>query len=252
MKITILSLFMCMLLAGCTSDDRSDYRQIEKSGILKIGTDATYAPFEFNDDKTGQVTGFDIDLMKAICGELKLKPEFTVVPFSGIIGGLKTNKYDCIISAMTITPERLGVVNFTDPYYKAGQSLAVPLNDSSIKSVLDLKGKRIGAQLGTTGEMMAKTIENAKVVSFDNIGAAFIDMENGHLDAVLNDYPTSRLVIAVRGTAKIVGPLLSNESYGIAVNKADIQLLNALNAALGKVKERGTVDSLNAHWIEGR
>jgi len=251
MRNALLTLLALFILTGCGNDTKSDYARIKQSGILRIGTDATYPPFEYNDDQSGQLIGFDIDLMKAICKELDLRPEFVVVPFGGIIPGLRSNKYDCIISAMTITPERQEAVNFTSPYYDAGQSIAVPLENTSINSVEDLKGKKIGVQLGTTGEIMAKTIENAEVISFNNIGAAFIDMENGHLDAVLNDAPTSLRAIKVRGRAKLVGPLLSAEQYGIAVDKSNTELLGILNETLEKTKTSGVLDSLNSYWLGG-
>ena len=249
--ITIPLLLMIAALIACAGGgEDSAFAKIRSKGILRIGTDATYPPFEFNDNKSGQLVGFDIDLMKAICGRLKLKPEFIVVPFGGIIAGLRSNIYDCVISAMTITPERLAAVDFTIPYYEAGQTIAVPLADTAISSPDDLKGKKIGVQLGTTGEIMAKSIEGAQVISFDNIGAAFIDMENGHLDAVLNDAPTSRRAIRVRGNAKIVGPLLSAESYGIAVANTNKDLLAALNEALQELIDEGLTDSLNGIWVE--
>jgi len=251
MRKILLILIALFILAGCGNDSKPGYARIKQSGILRIGTDATYPPFEYNDDQTGQLIGFDIDLMKAVCKDLDLEPEFIVVPFGGIIPGLRSNKYDCIISAMTITPERQEAVNFTSPYYDAGQSIAVPLENTSINSIEDLKGRKIGVQLGTTGEIMARTIENAEVISFNNIGAAFIDMENGHLDAVLNDAPTSLRAIRVRGQAKLVGPLLSAEQYGIAIDKSNAELLDILNKTLEKTKDAGILDSLNSCWLGG-
>ena len=83
---------------------------IKSTGIMKVGTDATYPPFEYVDDKTHEIIGFDIDLVSAICSDLGVKPEFTVVPFDAIISGLNSGKYDCLISSMTITQERAQAV----------------------------------------------------------------------------------------------------------------------------------------------
>ncbi|MCP4582644.1 MAG: basic amino acid ABC transporter substrate-binding protein [candidate division Zixibacteria bacterium] len=251
MKKTVFSMLILLFIVGCTSEQKTGLERVKSTGVMLVGTDATYPPFEFNDDESGDLVGFDIDLMTAICKELKLKPEFIVVPFGGIIPGLRSNKYDCIISAMTITEDRRQAVNFTRPYYDAGQTIAVPLDNTVIQSIDDLKGKKIGTQLGTTGEIMAKTIEDADVISFPNIGAAFIDMENGNIDAVLNDAPTSSRAIKVRGTAKIVGPLLSEEQYGIAVDQSNIVLLEVINKALEKLISEGIVDSLKSHWVGG-
>lgn len=247
-KLLLLTL---ILITACSPQPKSNWEKIKTSGKLRIGTDATYPPFEYNDDRTGEVIGFDIDLMRAICRDLELKPDIIVVPFGGIIPALRAAKYDCIISAMTITADRLEAVDFSIPYYSAGQSIAVPLDDTITHSIDDLKGKRIGVQLGTTGEIMAKTIKGAEVISFSNIGAAFIDMENGHLDAVLNDAPTSLRAIKVRRQAQIVGPLLSSEQYGIAVAKANKELLEAINKALRRLLENGVVDSLKSYWVGG-
>ena len=152
---------------------------------LLVGTDATYPPFESKDVQTGKIVGFDIDLMDAVCEKLGVKCEYIVVPFDGIISGLNNNKYDAVISAFTITPEREKIIDFSQPYYLASQSIAVRLDHQDINSLDDLKGKRIGVQLGTTGELLAKKIEGAEIISFDNIGAAFIDLENGKLDAII-------------------------------------------------------------------
>ncbi len=167
-RVLFLLLFLCVLVGllifapqvfADTLDD------VKAKGTLAVGTDATYPPFEFTDDKTREIIGFDIDLIGALSERLGVRPEFTVVPFDAIISGLNSGKYDCLISAMTITPERGEAVLFTDPYFDAGQAIAVPENNEDIKSFDDLTGKRIGAQLGTTGELLAKKIPGAEVSS---------------------------------------------------------------------------------------
>jgi polar amino acid transport system substrate-binding protein len=237
---------LLVLLTGC-----ADKKEPPESGrtVLRVGTDATYPPFEMINTETGKPQGFDIDLMDAICQVEGWTPEFVVTPFDGIIAGLTNHKYDAVISAMTITPQRSVVVDFSHPYYAAGQTIAVPLTDSTTKSTADLRGKRVGVQLGTTGELMAKRLEGVEVFSYDNIGAAFIDMANGNLDAVLNDYPTTLRYIKVHHDAKTVGKLLSSEFYGIAVRKNDSGLLNSINEALDSLKRDGTFKSIQQKWF---
>ncbi|MEW5874566.1 MAG: basic amino acid ABC transporter substrate-binding protein [Candidatus Zixiibacteriota bacterium] len=234
---------------SCGGGVESGMARIEKSGVLRIGTDATYPPFETVDTDNGQIVGFDIDLVTEICRELQCAPEFIVTPFDGIVTGLTTGKYDMIASAFTITPDRAQEVSFADPYYDAGQALAVPLYDESITSVEDLAGKSIGVQLGTTGERQARTIDGAKVVSFENISAAFIDMENGRVDAVINDLPTTEMLIRERQSAKIVGPTLTSEKYGFAVRTHDRELLEAVNAALRAIRRDGRYDTIHDRWF---
>ncbi len=235
---------------GCGNGDEIDsFTRMTKSGVFRIGTDATYPPFETVDTKTGKVAGFDIDLMRAICAKYELKPEFIITPFDGIVPGLTTNKYDAVISAFTITPQRARRVMFSEPYYDAGQRIAVALDDTTITGLDDLKGKRLGVQLGTTGERMAQRISGAEIFSFENIGAAFLDMENGRLDAVINDEPTSRMIIFKRKSAKLVGERLSKEQYGIAVRKTDSTLIAKINRALTLLRKDGVLDSLQNKWF---
>jgi len=126
----------------------------------------------------------------------------------------------------------------------------VPLAEEVIKQPADLKGKRVGVQLGTTGELMAQKIDGARVFSYDNIGAAFIDMQNGNLDAILNDYPTTEAYIRAHHTAKMVGDILSREHYGMAVRKGDMALREALNKGLAEIRRNGTYLSLHRKWFD--
>ncbi len=235
-------------ISGCESDKEQD--QWKQTGVLRVGTDATYPPFEMVDTRSGQPEGFDIDIMNAVCRLNNWRPEYIVTPFDGMISGLKSKKYDCIISAMTITPQRQAIVAFSQPYYLAGQVVAVPVEDTAIKSVGNLSGRKVGVQLGTTGERLAKTLPGVEVFSFDNIGAAFIDMENGHIDAVLNDLPTSEEYIRLKGRAKIVGELLSKEYYGIAVRRQDGELLKRIDSSLTIIKDSGEYDEISKKWFK--
>jgi ABC-type amino acid transport substrate-binding protein len=172
-----------------------------------------------------------------------------VTPIDGIVTGLTTAKYDLIVSAFTITPERSAQVAFTSPYYDAGQALAVPEYDTEIGGVGDLRGKSVGVQLGTTGERLAREIDGVRVVSFENISAAFIDMENGRLDAVINDRPTTEIFIRQRATAKIVGPTLTAEKYGMAVRRHDRELLEAINRALYEIRKDNRYQVIHDRWF---
>ncbi len=243
----ILSIGLALLcLISCTQKENF---QDGKRTVLRIGTDATYPPFEIVNTETGLPEGFDIDLITEICQVNGWKPEFIVTPFGGIIPGLQNKKYDLVLSAMTITPKRAVVIDFSDPYYLAGQVIAVPLENNTIFSINDLKGKKIGVQLGTTGELMAKKMEGVQVFSFDNIGAAFLDMNNQNLDAVLNDFPTTQAYIKRHQSAKTVGEILSSEYYGMAVRKGDTTLLKAINTALAQIKSDGRYRGFHLKWF---
>ncbi|HVP37531.1 MAG TPA: basic amino acid ABC transporter substrate-binding protein [Terriglobales bacterium] len=246
--IILVGLFFFLFSYDCSREKPDAFSRVMQEKKLLVGTDATYPPFE-SKDETGKLVGFDIDLMDEICDKLGVRCEYVVVPFDGIVSGLNSEKYDAIISSFTITPEREQVIDFSKPYYHASQSISVKLDRQDINSLTDLKGKKIGVQLGTTGELLAKKVEGAEVVSFDNIGAAFIDLENGKLDAIINDKPTSQRIIAFRGGAKIVGSDLSSENYGIAVRKGEKRLLDAINSALTDLELSGKLEDLNNKWF---
>lgn len=249
MKKIVIFLLLCLIALIYLACDKNNQPGWKTDNILLIGTDATYPPFEMVNTKTGQPEGFDIDIMKAICRINNWTPEFIVTPFDGIISGLKGNKYDCVISAMTITEQRQAIVDFSESYYLAGQVIAVSPGDTVIASVEDLRGKKVGVQLGTTGERMAKSLSGLLVFSFDNIGAAFIDMENGQIDAILNDWPTTNEYIRLKGTAKTVGDILSKEYYGIAVKKGDAELIGKIDSAISILKESGEYDKISEKWF---
>lgn len=249
-RASLVVILIAVTLAACgNSSDTSTADRIAKDGVMLVGTDATYIPFEYVSTKTGEPEGFDIDLMNRICSEMGVKPRYIISPFDGIIAGLTTNKFDCIISAMTITDERAERVSFTIPYYAAGQTIAVRNDNTNIHSVDDLKGKKVGVQMGTTGMYLAQQLPDVEVFPFDHIGAAFIDLENGHVDAVINDLPVTMIAMKEKGTFHIVGKTLTSESYGIAVRKEDTLLLSKINAALSKLEREGYLDELQKRWF---
>jgi ABC-type amino acid transport substrate-binding protein len=239
-----------LLITGlaCSPSSEPTLERIRRQGVLRVGTDATYPPFESVDPATGELTGFDVDLIRAVADELPARVEFIVVPFDGIVPGLKTGKYDLIISAMTITPERARQVQFTHPYTVAGQSIVVRSDDATVHGAAGLTGRRIGCQLGTTGEMEAKKIPQAAVVSFDAIGAAFRDLENGHLNAVIADTPTARIFIRDHGTLRLAGEPLTREEFGMAVRPRDADLADAINQALATLRANGRMRDIEERW----
>lgn len=245
--IPILVCLVPLLLASCASRSEETLARVKRQGVLRVGTDATYPPFETVSTSDGSVVGFDADLMRAIGEHLDVKVEFLVVPFDGILAALNAGKYDAVISAMTITDDRAAQVLFSEPYYAAGQSICVR-SDSRIKGGTDLPGRRLGVQLGTTGERLAQKIEHAEVVSFDAIGAAFLDLRIGRLDAVISDTPTATLFARDHPEVKMVGEPITRESYGIAFRKQDASLKKAVDSALKDMGRSGKIKEMRTRW----
>jgi polar amino acid transport system substrate-binding protein len=245
----VFCLFVAAAIVSCDCSSRPEetLARARRAGVLQIGTDATYPPFETIDAQGKEVVGFDADLMRAIGERLGVRIEFVVVPFDGILAALRSRKYDGVISALTITEDRAREVLFSRPYHMAGQSICVPVG-SPIRGAGDLSGRRLGVQLGTTGEREAHRIASAQVISFDAISAAFIDMINGRCDAVIADTPTAALFVKDHPGLRMVGEPINRESYGIAFRPDDALLKGAVDAALDQLDRDGTTAGLRARW----
>ena len=147
---------------------------------IKVGTDATFKPMEYKDEKTGAIIGFDVDMFNAICADMGCTATYENVNFDGILIGLGAKKYDVVVSSVTINESRKKEYLFSDPYVNAGQIVAVRADEKVILGPETItKTSRIGVQLGTTGEEEAKKIGlkvGASVKSYDDITLAFADL----------------------------------------------------------------------------
>jgi arginine/lysine/histidine/glutamine transport system substrate-binding/permease protein len=161
----------------------------------QVGTEPTFPPFEMKNEATGALEGFDIDLMQALGAAAGQQVKFISLPFDGLIPALQAKTLDMVISGMTITPERGQTVDFSSPYFKAGLAIAVREGNNQIKSLEDLKGKRIAVQIGTTGAEQANQVEGATVSTFDGAPLALQELLNGRVDAVVNDLPVTLFAI---------------------------------------------------------
>ncbi len=215
---------------------------------FRVATEATFPPFEFQ--QGGQLTGFDIDLMRAIGKEADLNIDFRNLPFDGIIPALQARTVEAAISGMTITSERAQAISFSRPYFRAGLAIAVREDNRTIKNFEDLKGKRIAVQIGTTGALEATKIPGARVSQFDSAALALQELINGRVEAVVNDKPVTLYAIKQAGLrgVKVVGELLTEEFYGIALPK-NSPYLQLINDALGRVIESGQYDAIFRQWF---
>ena len=172
--------------------------------------------------------------------------------FDALIPALQADNIDVALAGMSITEERKQQVIFSDPYYKSGLLVMVPKDNNDIKSIDDLKGKRIAVQIGTTGAFRAEKVEGAKVTAFNDNGSAVLEMKNGAADAVINDAPVLKYFLAQGGSeyAKTVGEVLNAEDYGIAVKKGNDKLAADINKALNELKQNGEFDKIYNKWFE--
>ncbi|SJZ43251.1 basic amino acid ABC transporter substrate-binding protein [Selenihalanaerobacter shriftii] len=252
--VALLALTLVMGVVGCSGGDKQQtkttFDQIKEKGKIMVGTSADYKPFEYvNED--GEIVGFDVELMKAVGQELDLEVEFVDTSFDGLIPSLKSKKYDAIVSAMTITEKRKKAVDFSQPYFNAGQVIAVMEGTEDVKGPKDLKGKVVGVQLGSTGDLKASEMENIKQVKrYEKMIQAYIELKNGRVDAVVNDLPVTAAYIMKNPNVKIVGEPFTAENYGIAIREDDDALEKAINNAIAKLKENGTYDEIYNKWFK--
>lgn len=211
-----------------------------------VGTSAGFPPFEYVEH--GEIVGFDIDLMKAIGDEMGFEVDFKDISFDSLIASLKTGNIDVIASGMTINEEREKIVDFTQSYYSADQSVIVRADSDQDITVL-YGDHDIGVQTGTTGDLwvtdnLKKTgILTGKIKRFDTFVLDINDLVNKNLDAVVLDSPVARRFQDER-PVKIVGIIVTGENYGIAVKEGNKELLNKINEGLRKVKESGKMSEI--------
>lgn len=248
----ILSLSL-LALAGCgsastpTPAPTPTPTPVEK--ILKVGSDITYAPFEFMDEKQ-QPTGFDVELINALGADMGYQVKLETASFDGLIPALQAGKYDAVISAMTITDDRSKSIQFSDKYFKSSQYIAMK-KGANFKTLADLKGKKVGAQLNTTGQFAA---EKAGIVpkKYDTTPDAINDLINGGVDAVVADAPVVLWFEAQNPTAQIesVDADSGVEFYGIGMKLGNTDLAGKLNASLKKFIDNGKYNELFKKWFK--
>lgn len=218
---------------------------------LVVATDATFPPMEMV-DRDKQIVGFDIDLLKAAAKEAGFKVEFKNTAWDGIFAGLPAGKYDAVISSVTITPERLKVYDFSEPYINAGQVLVVA-KTLKVNSLAQMKGKKIGAQIGTTGAMETKKA-GLELKTYDEIGLAFADLAAGRIQGVVIDTPVAAdyalQKAEYKDKLKIATAPFTQEQYGVVVKKGNKEVLDLINKGIKAVKAKGLDKQIEKKWLK--
>ncbi|ABF46280.1 MULTISPECIES: transporter substrate-binding domain-containing protein [Deinococcus] len=219
-------------------------------GVLKIAMEGTYPPFTYKDEQ-GQLSGFDVDIAKAVAAKLGLRPEFVLTEWSGILGGLQANKYDVIVNQVGITPERQKTIGFSRPYaYSSPQIIVRKGSSFNPKTLADLKGKRVGVGLGSNFEQQLRQAGGINVVTYPGAPEYLADLAAGRLDAAYNDrllvgYLITKNNLPIKGAGVIGQP----EPVGIAFKKTNTALGNAINRALLQIQADGTYAKISRKWF---
>ena len=220
---------------------------------VRIGTEGAYPPFNYI-DSNGELQGFDIEIAKALCDEMKVECEFIAQDWDGIIPALLANKYDAIIASMSITPERKQVVDFTNKYYSTPPAL-VAGKDSTLTETTPaaLEGMTVGVQSATThATYVEDKYTGSDVRLYPTQEEANADLASGRLDAVMADSVvlSEWLKTENSGCCKMIGavendPQYFGEGVGIAIRKEDTALRDKFNAAIEAIRANGTYQAIN-------
>jgi len=232
----------------------STLEKVLQRGELRVGFEAGYMPFEMTDQK-GNFVGFDIDMAKEMAKAMGVKFVPVNTAWDGIIPALLTDKFDIIMSGMTVTQERNLKINFADPYIIVGQTIL--LNDKhegTVKSYKDLNDAKyiVTSKLGTTGEQAVKRmIPKATYKSFETETEAALEVVNGKADAFVYDLPYCVVFNAQQGAGKLIflDKPFTFEPLAWAINKGDPDFMNWLNNFLRQVKNDGRYDRIYDKWI---
>ena len=218
------------------------------AGKLTMSTNAAFPPYEMTTD-SGDFEGIDIDVAAAVAEKLGLELQIDDMDFDAALLAAQNGKSDMVMAGVTVTDERLKVMDFSDTYAEGIQSIIVP-EDSDIATVDDLSGKAIGTQRGTTGYIYCTDdFGEDNVIAYDDGLTAVQALNNGQVDAVVIDNAPAKAFVEANPGLKILDTAYAQEDYAIGVAKGNTELLNAINGALEELQQDGTLQAIVDKYI---
>ena len=243
--------FKSLALAGCIGLGAMS-GGMATAQTAKVATDPSFVPFEMLDQESGEMIGFDMDILAAIADRAGFEYELNTMDFNGIIPAVQTGNIDIAIAGITITDERGEIVDFSDPYYDSGLKILVAADNEDVESVEDLAGMKIGTKIGSTSfDYLTENLgDDAEITPYPGSSDMYMALMGGSVDAVFYDAPNVAYFAQTRGEGrvKVVGPLYEGQQYGIAFVKGS-ELLEPANEALAAMREDGTYDEIHAKWF---
>lgn len=245
LSVALLASLAMTSLVGCGAPKEEG--KDEQKAIV-VGTNPTFAPFEFQ-DKEGNMTGFDLDLMTAIGEDQGFQVEFKSMEFDALTGALATGQIDVAAAGISVTPERNEKVLFSDPYMNASLGIVVTHDNKDIVKPEDLKDKVVCAQIGTTGAEAASALKEDGIVKevklLSDFNVCVQEILNGGSDACINDMPVNLNYIAAHpNDIKVLDDLYATDYYAITVAKDAKELQEKINAGLKNLIKNGKYEEL--------
>ncbi|MBT2286734.1 amino acid ABC transporter substrate-binding protein/permease [Paenibacillus polymyxa] len=256
MKTTKISFFilslMLLLVSGLSGWVGNAATASDSGKTYIIGTDVTFAPFEY-EDENGDFVGIDMDLLDAIAKDQNFKYQIKALGFNAAVQALEANQVDGVIAGMSITDERKAKFDFSEPYYDSGVVMGISANNDTVKSYEDLRGKKVAVKTGTEGYSFAESIASKygfTIVPFDESYQMYDDVMTGNSVACFEDEPVLRYGVKQNNGLKIVTDKEDGASYGFAVSKGKNQeLLEMFNAGLVNIKANGEYKRIIEEYV---
>ena len=257
-RIFIITILIAMIMTGgAFAGGSKDTGSITlKKGVLSIGMEIGYPPMEYYAEDGKTPIGFDVEMGRAIAGKLGLTPNFVDTSWDGIFAGVNSNKYDCIISAVTINPQRLAAHNFSKPYLENNLAMVIR-KDSRVtaRTPEECSGLAVAFQVETTSETFMEELasEGLRYTArkFDKVMYCFDELRLGRVDAVITDLPVATdYVSSANSPFEIVWVSPVPEKFGICLKKGNDELTAALNKALDELFADGTLRRISQKYFD--
>ncbi|MGN0173750.1 MAG: transporter substrate-binding domain-containing protein [Acutalibacteraceae bacterium] len=241
---------MATVFAGCGSKDKTSETETQAKEKLVMATNAEFPPYEYHEGD--QIVGIDAEIAALIADKLGMELEIEDVAFDSIIPGVQSGKYDMGMAGLTVTEDRLKDVNFSDTYAK-GVQVVIVKEDSEIKTIDDVKGKKIGVQTSTTGDIYAtEDYGEENITRYDNGAVAVQALSSGKVDCVIIDNEPAKSYVASTKGLKILETEYVTEDYAICFKKDNTELQEKVNGALKELIADGSVQKVVDKYISAK
>ncbi|SOB78064.1 amino acid ABC transporter substrate-binding protein, PAAT family [Marinobacter sp. LV10R510-11A] len=219
---------------------------------LRVATDPSFVPFEMLDQETGEMIGFDMEIIAEVAQRAGFDYKLNTMDFNGIIPALQTGNVDIAIAGITITEEREKIVDFSDPYYDSGLRILVRQDNNDVTEIADLEGLKIGSKIGSTSyDFLKKNLdENDGVTPYPGSADMYMALMSGAVDAVFYDAPNVGYFARTKGEGKVktIGKMYEGQQYGIALKNGS-EWVDEVNEAIASMKEDGTYKNIYEKWF---
>ena len=230
----------------------SSVTTLASAETLKAVTDPSFVPFEMMDPASGEMIGFDMDILAEVAKRAGFEYDLKTMDFNGIIPALQTGNVDVALAGITITEAREKIVDFSDPYYDSGLRILVRANNNQVKTIKDLDGLKIGTKIGSTSyDFLVSQLDNDDTITpYPGSADMYMALMSGAVDAVFYDAPNVGYFSSTKGQGrtKTVGPLYEGQQYGIALVEGS-PWVGKVNKALAEIKADGTYKAIYEKWF---